>query len=104
MSERLIEGVFGLRARHDGNGVGYSSIVGSGAHAATLHWIRNDGRTTPGELLLMDMGVEANSLYTADVTRTIPVSGTFTPQSSVWVAAWPFWAMQPAFCPPFTAR
>jgi Xaa-Pro aminopeptidase len=79
VSERLIEGVFGLRARHDGNGLGYSSIVGSGAHATILHWIRNDGRTAPGELLLMDMGVEGRNLYTADVTRTIPVSGTFTP-------------------------
>jgi Xaa-Pro aminopeptidase len=79
VSERLIEGVFGLRARHDGNAVGYTSIVGSGSHATVLHWIRNDGRTTPGELLLMDMGVENRNLYTADVTRTIPVSGSFTP-------------------------
>jgi Xaa-Pro aminopeptidase len=79
VSERLIEGVFGLRARHDGNGVGYSSIVGSGPHATILHWIRNDGRVTPGDLLLLDMGVESRNLYTADVTRTIPVSGSFTP-------------------------
>ncbi|WP_433217419.1 aminopeptidase P family protein [Dactylosporangium sp. CS-047395] len=79
VSERLIEGVFGLRARHDGNSVGYGSIVGSGAHAAILHWTRNDGRTRPGDLLLMDMGVENRNLYTADVTRTVPVSGTFTP-------------------------
>jgi Xaa-Pro aminopeptidase len=78
VSERLLEGVFGLRARHDGNGVGYSSIVGAGAHGTILHWIRNDGRTTPGELLLMDMGVENRHLYTADVTRTVPVSGGFT--------------------------
>jgi Xaa-Pro aminopeptidase len=77
--ERLIEGVFGLRARHDGNGVGYSSIVGAGSHGAILHWIRNEGQTRPGDLLLMDMGVEARSLYTADVTRTVPVSGAFTP-------------------------
>jgi Xaa-Pro aminopeptidase len=79
VSERLLEGVFALRARHDGNGVGYGSIVGAGPHAATLHWGRNDGRTSPGELLLMDMGVEGNHLYTADVTRTVPVSGVFTP-------------------------
>jgi Xaa-Pro aminopeptidase len=79
VSERLVEGVFGLRARHDGNGVGYSSIVGVGAHAAILHWIRNDGVTTPGELLLADMGVENRNLYTADVTRTLPISGRFTP-------------------------
>ncbi|MGI5244275.1 aminopeptidase P family protein [Dactylosporangium sp. CA-139066] len=79
VSERLVEGVFGLRARHDGNDVGYGSIVGAGAHAAILHWTRNDGTTRPGELLLMDMGVENRNLYTADVTRTVPVSGTFTP-------------------------
>jgi Xaa-Pro aminopeptidase len=79
VSERLLEGVFQLRARHDGNHVGYGSIVGSGPHAAILHWMRNDGRTRPGDLLLMDMGVENRELYTADVTRTLPVSGTFTP-------------------------
>jgi Xaa-Pro aminopeptidase len=79
VSERLIEGVFGLRARHDGNDVGYSSIVGAGAHSTVLHWVRNDGQTRPGELLLMDMGVEGYHLYTADVTRVVPVSGEFTP-------------------------
>jgi Xaa-Pro aminopeptidase len=78
VSERLLDGVFGLRARHDGNTVGYGSIVGSGAHAAILHWVRNDGRTKPGDLLLMDMGVENCNLYTADVTRTLPVNGVFT--------------------------
>jgi Xaa-Pro aminopeptidase len=79
ISERLIEGVFALRARHDGNDVGYSGIVGAGPHATTLHWIDNTGTTVPGELLLMDLGVENRHLYTADVTRTVPVSGTFTP-------------------------
>ncbi|WP_026929688.1 aminopeptidase P family protein [Glycomyces tenuis] len=77
--ERLIEGVFGMRARVEGNGIGYDSIVGAGSHATTLHWITNDGRTSPGELILMDMGVENDHLYTADVTRTLPVSGAFTP-------------------------
>jgi Xaa-Pro aminopeptidase len=77
--ERLLEGVFGLRARHDGNDVGYSSIVGAGPHATILHWVRNTGATKPGELLLMDMGVEGHNFYTADVTRTVPVSGRFTP-------------------------
>jgi Xaa-Pro aminopeptidase len=79
VSERLLEGVFGLRARHDGNDVGYGSIVGAGAHATILHWVRNEGSTRPGELLLMDMGVENRHLYTADVTRVLPVSGTFSP-------------------------
>jgi Xaa-Pro aminopeptidase len=77
--ERLLDGVFGLRARVAGNDVGYGSIVGAGAHATILHWVRNTGTTRPGELLLMDMGVEGHNFYTADVTRTLPVSGTFTP-------------------------
>jgi Xaa-Pro aminopeptidase len=79
VSERLLEGIFHLRARYEGNGLGYSSIVGAGAHATILHWIRNTGATAPGELLLMDMGVENRNLYTADVTRTWPVTGRFTP-------------------------
>ena len=78
VSERLLDGVFGLRARHDGNTVGYSAIVGNGPHGTILHWTHNTGQTRPGDLLLMDMGVENRELYTADVTRTVPVSGTFT--------------------------
>ncbi|MFY1703163.1 aminopeptidase P family protein [Micromonospora sp. WMMA1923] len=78
VSERLLEGVFALRARHDGNDVGYSSIVGAGEHATILHWVHNHGVTRPGELLLMDMGVEGRNLYTADVTRVLPVDGRFT--------------------------
>jgi len=61
-----------------GNDIGYDSIVGGGSHATTLHWIDNTGPVTPGELLLLDMGVEGRNLYTADVTRTLPVTGTFT--------------------------
>jgi Xaa-Pro aminopeptidase len=79
VSERLMEGIFALRARHDGNDVGYGSIVGAGEHATILHWVRNNGTTRPGELLLMDMGVENRNLYTADVTRVLPVNGTFSP-------------------------
>src|SRR5439155_8266973 len=77
--ERLLEGVFALRARHDGNGTGYGSIVGAGPHATILHWKHNDGATAPGDLLLMDMGVEGRHLYTADITRVLPVGGTFSP-------------------------
>ena len=77
--ERWVEGVFELVARHRGNGVGYDTIAAAGSHACTLHWIRNDGDLRPGELLLLDAGVEADSLYTADVTRTVPVDGRFTP-------------------------
>ncbi|MFP5219688.1 MAG: aminopeptidase P family protein [Actinomycetes bacterium] len=77
-SERWLEGVFGLRARVEGNDVGYGSICAAGAHACTLHWTDNDGPVRDGDLVLLDMGVEGHELYTADVTRTLPVSGTFT--------------------------
>ncbi|MGB0100816.1 MAG: aminopeptidase P family protein [Nocardioides sp.] len=76
--ERWIEGTFFRRARAMGNDIGYDSIVGGGSHATTLHWIDNTGPITPGELVLLDMGVENRSLYTADVTRTLPVDGRFT--------------------------
>ena len=76
--ERVVEGVFHRRAREDGNGEGYDTIAASGPHACYLHWTRNDGAVAPGDLILIDAGVEAESLYTADITRTIPVSGTFT--------------------------
>ncbi|MFD1539880.1 aminopeptidase P family protein [Nonomuraea guangzhouensis] len=77
--ERYLEGVFGLRSRLEGNAVGYPSIVASGAHACVLHWIRNDGRLDGDDLLLLDAGVESDTLYTADVTRTLPLSGRFSP-------------------------
>jgi Xaa-Pro aminopeptidase len=78
-SERYIEGTFFLRARVEGNDIGYGSICAAGPHATTLHWVRNDGAVRSGELLLLDAGVETHTLYTADVTRTLPISGTFTP-------------------------
>ena len=76
--ERWIEGLFGLHARHAGNGVGYDSICAAGDHANTLHWIKNTGDVRPGDLVLLDAGVEVDSLYTADITRTLPVEGTFS--------------------------
>ena len=83
--ERWVEGIFGLYARHHGNAVGYDTIAAGADHANTLHWIRNDGDLRPGDLLLMDAGVEIDSLYTADITRTLPVSGRFTePQRRVY--------------------
>lgn len=76
--ERVVETAFESRARREGNGVGYDTIAAAGEHACTLHWIRNDGPVRPGELVLVDAGVEVDSLYTADVTRTLPVDGRFT--------------------------
>ncbi|MFF0742223.1 aminopeptidase P family protein [Streptomyces sp. NPDC004111] len=77
--ERWIEGVFGLRARAEGNGTAYDTIAASGAHAGVLHWIRNDGPLDRDQLLLLDAGVETDSLYAADITRTLPLSGRFSP-------------------------
>ena len=85
--ERVLEGAFGARAREEGNGLGYDTIAAAGNHANTLHWIGNDGPVRPGEMVLVDAGVEVDSLYTADVTRTIPVDGRFTvPQRRVYEA------------------
>ena len=79
-TERWVEGVFNLRARVDGNDVGYNTIAAAGAHACTLHWTANDGALRSGDLLLLDAGVETHTLYTADVTRTIPIGGRFSPE------------------------
>jgi Xaa-Pro aminopeptidase len=76
--ERVVETVFDAHARLAGNDVGYSTIAASGEHATTLHWVTNDGQVRAGDLLLVDAGVEVASLYTADVTRTLPVSGRFS--------------------------
>lgn len=85
--ERVIEGAFQARAREEGNGLGYDTIAASGNHANTLHWIDNDGPVREGDLILIDAGVEADSLYTADITRTLPVNGKFTPvQAKVYNA------------------
>lgn len=77
--ERWLEGTFWRRARQEGNDVGYGSILGAGHHGTVLHWTHNDGDIVPGQLLLADMGVETGTLHTADVTRTLPVSGEWTP-------------------------
>jgi Xaa-Pro aminopeptidase len=77
-TERHVEGLFNLRARVEGNDVGYGTIAAAGAHACTLHWTANDGPLRTGDLLLLDAGVESHALYTADITRTIPISGSFS--------------------------
>jgi Xaa-Pro aminopeptidase len=77
--ERVLDGAFYGRARILGNDLGYNTIIGSGSHACVLHWIRNDGDVRKGELVLVDAGVEMESFYTADITRTLPVNGKFSP-------------------------
>lgn len=76
--ERVLEGTFISRAIEEGNDTGYPTIVASGAHACVLHWIRNDGKVKNGDLILIDAGAETDAYYTADITRTVPVSGKFT--------------------------
>ena len=56
---------------------GFATIVGSGKNSCSLHWSTNDRKTEPGDVVVMDIGAEYN-MYTADITRTIPISGTFT--------------------------
>ncbi|MFO0596992.1 MAG: aminopeptidase P family protein [Myxococcaceae bacterium] len=95
-SEREVEGVFGLRARVEGNDVGYGTIAASGAHACILHWTRNDGALKKKDLLLLDAGVEGHALYTADITRTLPISGKFSKeQRAIYELVWR--AQQAAF-------
>ena len=77
--ERVVETAFFGEARANGHDLGYETIAAAGDHACTLHWIINDGPVRDGEFLLLDAGVEVESLYTADVTRTIPINGRFSP-------------------------
>ena len=77
--ERVLDAAFYGRARIAGNDLGYNTIIGAGSHACVLHWIRNDGEVRRGELVLVDAGVELDSFYTADITRTLPVDGKFSP-------------------------
>ena len=77
--ERVVETAFFSEARANGHDLGYETIAAAGEHACTLHWIINNGPVRDGELLLLDAGVEMESLYTADVTRTIPINGKFSP-------------------------
>jgi Xaa-Pro aminopeptidase len=61
------------------DGPAYSSIIASGDRARTLHYVNNNQECKDGELILMDFGA-AYGGYNADLTRTIPVSGKFTPR------------------------
>ncbi|HEY8918515.1 MAG TPA: aminopeptidase P N-terminal domain-containing protein [Chitinophaga sp.] len=65
--------------RNRATGEAYSSIIASGDRARTLHYIANNQECKAGELILMDFGA-AYGGYNADLTRTVPVSGKFTPR------------------------
>jgi Xaa-Pro aminopeptidase len=74
--EALIEGGF---RRAGADGPSFGSIVGSGPNSTQYHYERNDRRMAAGDVVVMDVGAAYHG-YAADVTRTIPVSGRFTPE------------------------
>ncbi len=65
--------------RNRANGHAYHPIIASGKNACVLHYSQNDQRCQDGDLLLLDFGAEYAN-YASDMTRTIPVSGQFTPR------------------------
>ncbi|MBI5544130.1 MAG: aminopeptidase P family protein [Deltaproteobacteria bacterium] len=77
-TERELEVAFDSHARREGTGVSFATIIANGPHATVLHWTRNDGALVKGDLVLVDAGVESDSLYAGDITRTVPVSGRFS--------------------------
>jgi len=66
-------------AEAGGTGIGYNPIVGSGLRSTVLHYNANSGSLAEGDMLLIDAACSVHG-YCADVTRTFPVSGRFTPR------------------------
>ena len=71
--------MMGAYRAHGCEGNAYSPIVGSGPNSIILHYSANRRRMDSGEVLLMDVGAECGD-YASDVTRTVPVTGKFTPR------------------------
>ncbi len=79
MYEYEVEAEFVSEFRCNNAWLSYSPIVGSGANSCTLHYVENSDRLVDGDLLLIDAGCELD-YYASDITRTIPVSGKFSPE------------------------
>ncbi|MEP6261232.1 MAG: aminopeptidase P N-terminal domain-containing protein [Gillisia sp.] len=80
MSETEVQGIHEFVYKKYGSEFeGYPSIVGAGNNGCVLHYIENNKLQVGNELVLMDLGAEYHG-YTADVTRTIPANGKFTPE------------------------
>lgn len=80
MSETEIQGIHEfVYKKYGAEYEGYPSIVGGGNNGCILHYITNNKPHVGNDLVLMDLGAEYRG-YTADVTRTIPANGTFSPE------------------------
>ena len=78
MNEFELQAIIEYTFRRNGaDRPGFATIVGSGPNSTTLHYNANDRFTNASDLVVMDVGASYRG-YTADVTRTIPVTGTFT--------------------------
>jgi Xaa-Pro aminopeptidase len=77
--EYEVEAEFANEFRRNDAWMSYSPIVGGGANSCTLHYVENRDQLVDGDLLLIDAGCELD-YYASDITRTIPVSGKFSPE------------------------
>ncbi len=83
MSELEIQGLHEfVHKKYGAEGVGYGSIIGAGENGCILHYMENTKTKIGNTLLLMDVGAEYHG-YTADVTRTIPAKGKFSPEEKL---------------------
>ncbi|MFC0773214.1 aminopeptidase P N-terminal domain-containing protein [Terrimonas alba] len=83
MSELEIQGLHEyVHKKYGAEGVGYGSIIGAGENGCILHYMENTKTRVGNSLLLMDVGAEYHG-YTADVTRTIPANGKFSPEEKL---------------------
>jgi Xaa-Pro aminopeptidase len=67
--------------RHGADGLAFDTIVGGGKNAAVLHFAPSERPFGEGELVLIDAGAEVRG-YDSDITRTFPVSGSFSPEQA----------------------
>jgi len=79
MTEYQIRALVEYEFKRQGGDIAFNSIVASGENAVVLHYVECDRTVEEGDLVLFDVGAEYG-LYSADITRTVPVSGQFTPE------------------------
>lgn len=83
MSEMEVQGLHEfVHKKYGAEYIGYPSIVGAGNNGCVLHYSENTKTKIGNDLLLMDVGAEYHG-YTADVTRTIPANGKFSPEQKI---------------------